>query len=91
MSARSVNTVCSGHAPFSGVRLDDWRVARGWTYSDLARALSISPPAARRYCLGLRMPTPTMLAAIRRVTAGAITADSFLPDPPPPAALPSLL
>lgn len=62
--------------------LDEWRTKQGWTYSDLARALRVTPETARRYCVGLRrMPTTDTLNRIRELTAGKVTADSFIEPP----------
>ena len=63
------------------MQIDEWRKARGWTYSDLGRALSVSPQAARRWCLGERIPRPVELRKIRELTAGQVTADDFVDLP----------
>ncbi len=62
--------------------LDEWRKAKGWNYSDLARAIRITPEAARRICVGLRrMPRGDILDRIRTLTGGKVTADSFVRPP----------
>lgn len=64
--------------PVQPTTLDEWRKGRGWSYADLARELGVSGEAVRRYCTGQRaMPRPAILARIRVLTEGAVTADSF--------------
>lgn len=62
----------------SGEALDSWRIRQGWSYSDLAREIAVTPQAARRYCLGFRLPEPAVMVRIRTTTKQAVTADSFV-------------
>lgn len=62
----------------TNVSLDEWRISKGWNYSDLARSIGVSPEAARRYCTGQRrMPSHNVLRQIGALTSGAVTADDF--------------
>jgi transcriptional regulator with XRE-family HTH domain len=58
--------------------LDRWRRAQGWSYSDLARAVGVTPQAARRYCTGDRIPQPEVMIRLKAVTNAVVTADSFI-------------
>lgn len=57
--------------------LDVWRIARGWSYSDLARALGTSAETARRYCLRTRLPTVVNIHKIVKLTGGEVSVGDF--------------
>lgn len=59
--------------------LEIFRSEKKVTYEQLGFAIGVSGAAARRYCKGLRMPKPVIMARIRAVTGGVVTADHFLP------------
>lgn len=61
--------------------LDEWRLSRGWTFTDLGRALNLSPEAARRYCKLGRVPRPLILQSVVKLTGGAVQAADFYPTP----------
>lgn len=56
-----------------------WRRARDMTQGELAQLLGVRLFAVSRYERGERTPRPAVLARIRDVTGGAVTANDFLP------------
>lgn len=67
----------ANHPP-SSHPLRVWRQARGLTLDALGRQLGVSKHALSNYETGRRFPRPATLAAITRITSGAVTANDFL-------------
>lgn len=64
----------------SGMTLDAWMRARGMTMRDLAKRLGVSSETVRRWLIGARLPRRQHLAALRALTGGEVTADSFVAE-----------
>lgn len=52
--------------------LDQWRIRKNWTHQRLAKKLGVTIQTARRWCLGLRMPTLATAFWIEHVTKGQV-------------------
>lgn len=65
-----------------------WRLTQRLTLAALAERVGVDLSNLARYERGERMPRPAVLARIRDVTQGAVTANDFLPPMtrPPEAA-----
>lgn len=61
------------------MKLEDWRLARNLSLADLAGAIGATRMAVWRYCAGQRIPRPGIMAAIQRVTGGAVGPADFYP------------
>jgi len=58
--------------------LEQYRLAKGLTYEDLAERIGASNKAlARAYALGLRWPKPRRLERILRATGGEVTLEGM--------------
>lgn len=58
-------------------KLNAARKAAGLSYTDLAKILNVSRPAAQKYCQGVRVPRRAPAAALRKWSKGAITIANF--------------
>lgn len=61
-----------------------WRLEKNLSLREAGALLDISDSALGKYERGKRFPRPHQLAAIVRVTGGAVSAGDFLPPAPPP-------
>lgn len=64
-----------------------WRQAQGLTLAALGSLIGVTKHTVSSYETGRRYPRPVTLAAIVRVTGGAVTPADFLPASPPPSRL----
>jgi transcriptional regulator with XRE-family HTH domain len=60
-----------------GIKLVDWRTARGWSQADLAKALGISQAYVCRLETGERVPSHRIMTIIADYTGGEITPNDF--------------
>jgi transcriptional regulator with XRE-family HTH domain len=67
------------------MRLTDWLKKHDLPRGDFARKISVSEVTVTRYITGSRRPEWDVLQRIVEQTGGAVTADDFLPKPPPTA------
>lgn len=58
--------------------LDAYMTQHCISRAEMASRLGVSVEAVRRWTSGERTPRPMHMAAIKRVTRGAVTADSFV-------------
>lgn len=65
------------------MRLTDWLKKHDLPRGDFARKISVSEVTVTRYITGSRRPEWDVLQRIVEQTSGAVTADDFLPKPPP--------
>lgn len=64
------------------MKLGDWRRAEGLTQEELAARLGLIPVSVARYESGLRLPGPSVMIEIFRMSDGAVQPNDFyaLPD-----------
>lgn len=62
------------------MRLGDWLEKHDVTYADFGARIGSDAPSVSRYVRGLHVPRPATMAAIVRETAGAVTANDFMPE-----------
>lgn len=60
------------------MKLEDYRVLKGWPLEELAEKLGCHVETCRRYIKGTRVPGPEMYRKIREVTGGAVPYDTFI-------------
>lgn len=55
------------------MQLEEWRKAKGWTYTRLAEKVGAAQASVvRRWCLGQVAPAPEFQMAIQEATGGAV-------------------
>jgi DNA-binding transcriptional regulator YdaS (Cro superfamily) len=59
------------------MKLSEWISTKEISFSALAQLLGVTPPAARRYVEGKRIPHPEIMTTIFRVTKGLVTPNDF--------------
>jgi predicted transcriptional regulator len=62
------------------MHLESFRIKQRWSVADLARELGVGLRSAYRYVRGERIPPKRVMAKIRDVSGGAVTADDFYRD-----------
>ncbi len=67
------------------MKLHDYLKDCGISDAEFGSLVEASEDAVRKWKYGQRMPRPQVLARIREVTNGAVTANDFLPAPEPVA------
>jgi hypothetical protein len=65
------------------MKLEDFRVEKGWTYAGLAKRISdnggvrITPKMAERYCKGAKPRHEKVFASIFKLTVGRVTPNDW--------------
>lgn len=47
------------------------------SYGAFSKIIGVKPPTVRRYCLGERIPKPSVMERIKSATNGAVTPNDF--------------
>ena len=63
--------------------LSDYLEQQGLRVVDVAKGLGVPYPTAHKWVFRRRTPRPARIAAIKAWSAGAVTADDWLPEPAP--------
>lgn len=60
--------------------LRDWRKSKGYTQLTLGRALGVHQTTIASWEAGAKVPGRTLMAKLRKLSEGQVTADDFYPD-----------
>lgn len=71
------------------MKLSEWRKSHGFSQAQAATLIEVTQPAYCRYESGRNMPRPEVMARIREVTGGTVTANDFYAAPSTPFPLPT--